>query len=222
MDLQTTLTDLYDALLRAFGHRGWWPGETPLEVMVGAILTQRTNWRNASTAIDALRAAGALDAQSLACMDVARLQELIRPAGYYRQKSVRLARLARWLVENADGDPAALADVSTPELREQLLGLRGIGPETADSILLYALERPVFVVDTYTMRVAVRHQLVSQECGYAELQELFADHLPEDVALFKDYHAQLVEVGKRFCRPQPRCLRCPVPAVLGEPVLDDW
>jgi endonuclease-3 related protein len=221
MDLSRLLKDLYKSLRAAFGHRNWWPGETPFEVMVGAVLTQRTNWRNVDRAIGALREADALSARAITQMDAERLQGLIRPAGYYRQKSVRLARLARWLMLRADGEPAGLAEMPTDELREELLSLNGIGPETADSILLYALGRPVFVVDAYTMRVAVRHGLLGADCGYTELQDLFASAMPDDLELLQDYHAQLVELGKRYCRPKPRCDDCPARSVLGDPNLED-
>ncbi|MHC4480836.1 MAG: endonuclease III domain-containing protein [Planctomycetota bacterium] len=222
MSTAALLMDLYRVLREAFGHRGWWPGETPFEVMVGAVLTQRTNWRNAGRAIAALKEAGRLDPVALSRIDAERLQELVRPAGYYRQKTARLQRLAAWLVERAGADPGALGDVPTDQLRGELLALRGIGPETADSILLYALGRPTFVVDTYTKRVVVRHQLLGAECGYRELKDLFESSLPQDVELFKDYHAQLVEVGKRFCRTRPRCAACPVHPLLGEPVEEEW
>lgn len=221
MGLSETLDAVYGRLLEAFGHRGWWPGETPFEVMVGAILTQRTNWGNVEKAISALESADALDPHAISQMTEERLQELVRPAGYFRQKAERLKRLCSWLLEASDGDVDALSAVSTAELRRQLLALRGVGPETADSILLYALERPVFVVDTYTMRVVVRHELIHVDCTYEELQDLFTSALPEDVELFKDYHAQLVEVGKRYCRPSPRCGECPLISLLGEPALDE-
>jgi len=218
MNLPDLLMDLYRALLRAYGHRGWWPGDSPFEVMVGAVLTQRTNWQNVRRAISALKAEGALDATSIATMDAGRLQELIRPAGYYRQKAARLKAMASWLVRRAGGDPERLADVPTDSVRRELLALRGIGPETADSILLYALARPAFVVDAYTKRLVVRHQLLGPECDYFELKELFELNLPEDVELYKDYHAQLVEVGKRHCRSVPVCAGCPARQALGDPV----
>ncbi len=221
MDLARKLTELYHALRERFGDRHWWPGETPFEVMVGAILTQRTNWANARKAIANLREAGALEPRVLASLELERLRELVRPAGYFRQKSARLARLANWLVQRGEGTVEALAAVPTARLREELLALRGIGPETADSILLYALERPVFVVDAYTMRVVVRHGLLDPGAGYYELRELFTASLPRHVALYKDFHAQLVELGKRFCRSRPRCEGCPARPALGEPIPDD-
>jgi len=214
----TRLLGLYDALRDAFGHRDWWPGDSPFEVMVGALLTQNTNWRNVEKAIAALKNADALDPERLVQLPLEDLQTLIRPSGYFRQKSVRLLRLTQWLLERADGRLEALADVPTDELRAELLSLRGIGPETADSILLYAFERPVFVVDTYTMRVAVRHGFVEPECGYDELQYFFSSQLEDDVQMFGDFHGQLVELGKRHCRPKPRCDGCPVLTLLGPPV----
>ncbi|NIO13965.1 MAG: endonuclease III domain-containing protein, partial [Xanthomonadales bacterium] len=172
-------------------------------------------------AIANLREAGALEPRVLASLELERLRELVRPAGYFRQKSARLARLANWLVQRGEGTVEALAAVPTARLREELLALRGIGPETADSILLYALERPVFVVDAYTMRVVVRHGLLDPGAGYYELRELFTASLPRHVALYKDFHAQLVELGKRFCRSRPRCEGCPARPALGEPIPDD-
>lgn len=227
MSTHDLLMDLYGALRQAFGHRQWWPGETAFEVMVGAILTQNTNWANVEKAIAALKHAGALEPTALAQMDVERLQGLIRPAGYFRQKAARLRRLAAWVVEEgilpeAGGDPAGPGSVPTARLREKLSALHGVGPETADSILLYAFGRPAFVVDAYTKRIAARHRLVDWECDYFELKELFEGNLPQDVELYKDYHAQLVELGKRFCRRRgPLCAGCPARPVLGEPVLEE-
>ncbi len=218
MDLHAQLMDIYKALREAFGHREWWPAETPFEVMVGAVLTQRTNWRNAQKAIAALRDAGAMNPRAIAQMEPEQLQSLVRPAGFYRQKAARLRQLVTWLIEQADGDVALLDKLPTDDVHEQLLSLRGIGPETADSILLYALDRPVFVVDTYTKRLVVRHGLLHETCDYFELKDLFESNLAEDVELYKDYHAQLVEVGKRYCRTVPRCRTCPLHPLLGDPV----
>jgi endonuclease-3 related protein len=190
--------------------------------MVGAILTQNTNWSNVEKAIAGLKREGALSPQALAQMTPERLQQTIRSAGYFRQKSVRLQRLAQWVMERAGGDLNSLDGTPTEDLREELLALRGIGPETADSILLYALDRPTFVVDTYTKRVVLRHQLLDEECTYHDLKELFEDALPADLELLRDYHAQIVELGKRYCRPRPRCAGCPAAAALGAPVLEDW
>jgi len=222
MSRDDLLMELYEALLRAFGHRDWWPADTAFEVMVGAVLTQNTNWTNVEKAIDALNGADALRPDALAQMDERQLQALIRPAGYFRQKAARLQRLAAYVVQRAGGDPAGLAQIPTEQLHEELLAIRGIGPETADSILLYALGRPTFVVDTYTMRIAARHGLVHRQCGYFELKDLFESSLPADVDLYRDYHAQLVELGKRHCRRRaPLCEGCAARPVLGEPCLED-
>jgi endonuclease-3 related protein len=221
MDLSATLMQVYEALRAEFGPQRWWPGDSPLEVMVGAVLTQRTNWRNVERAIARLKEAGLMDARALADAEPERLHPVIKPSGYYRQKAARLRRLARWLVERAEGDVARLAEAPTDELGEELLRIRGIGPETADSILLYALERPTFVVDTYTKRAVVRHGLLESDCTYAALKELFEAHLPRDVELYKDYHAQLVRLGKTFCRTRPRCAACPVHPLLGDPIPDE-
>jgi endonuclease-3 related protein len=220
MDDRDRFVRIYEALLAAFGPQDWWPADTPFEVLVGAVLAQRTSWRNVSIAIERLRAAGLLTAEALAEAPPDRLQELIRPSGYYRQKAARLQLFVRWLLDRADGDPSALACVATDDLRAELLALRGIGPETADSMLLYAFGRPTFVVDAYTKRAAVRHGLADADCAYFELKDLFEAHLPRDLGLFKDYHAQLVELGKRFCRPTPLCGHCPLHGLLGDPL--DW
>jgi endonuclease-3 related protein len=218
MNASRSIQDLYRVLLAAFGHRDWWPAETPFEVMVGAVLTQRTNWQNVEKAIGALKSAGVLEPRALALIERERLEQLIRPAGYYRQKAARVRALAKWLVDRADGRLQALEAVPTDQLRLELLAIRGIGPETADSILLYALGRPTFVVDTYTKRVVARHGLLDVGCGYEELKDLFESNLPDDVGLFKDYHAQLVELGKRHCRTVPRCATCPAHPLLGDPL----
>jgi endonuclease-3 related protein len=198
-------------MLVRFGPRGWWPGETPFEVMVGAILTQNTNWGNVERAIANLKARDLLDPQRMLNVPPAELAELIRPAGYFRVKTQRLRNFLAMFVKDYDGDVSLMQTHSLTTLREVLLLVRGIGPETADSILLYALEKPVFVVDAYTKRILSRHAICCEEDGYAELQALFMEHLADDVPLFNEYHALLVEVGKQFCRPkEPRCAECPL------------
>ena len=221
MQAEGALMKVYRTLRHAFGHRSWWPAETPFEVMVGAVLTQNTNWQNVEKAINNLKQAGLLSPSRLAAASGQELESLIRPTGYYRQKSRRLNRLARWACENAGDAVLSLADWPADRLRQELLGLRGIGPETADSILLYALGKPVFVVDGYTMRVLRRHQLIPADCTYYELQSYLQERLPCEVDLYQDYHAQFVEVGKRFCRKQPLCEGCPLLPVMGRPVLEE-
>lgn len=212
------LLAIHDALLAAFGPQGWWPGETPFEVMVGAILTQNTNWRNVERAIANLRAAGALTPAAMLRLAPEALAELIRPAGYFRVKAARLGHLLEHLRRRHRGSVARLLHAPLPALREELLGISGIGPETADSILLYAAGLPSFVVDAYTKRVFSRHGLVPADAGYAEVQALFARALPADAPLFNEYHALIVRVGKECCRPrEPRCGTCPLGSLAFSP-----
>jgi endonuclease-3 related protein len=205
-----TLQDYYRALLRRFGPQRWWPGDSPFEVMVGAVLTQNTSWTNTARAIARLKDEGLLDPHRLHALPAANLARLIRPAGYFRLKARRLKNLVAWLVERYDGDVAALDGRPTDELRRELLDVNGVGPETADSILLYALGRPVFVIDQYTYRVLSRHAWVPEETTYEAMKELFESRLSPDAARWNEYHALLVRVGHAFCRPQPKCEECPL------------
>jgi endonuclease-3 related protein len=161
-------------------------------------------------AIANLNGARVLNPQALHTMASEQLAELIRPAGYFRIKTQRIKSFLTWLFESAGGDLTLLEPRHTDSLREELLGIRGIGPETADSILLYAFDRPVFVVDTYSARLAVRHGLIESPFGYEELQDLFQSNLPEDVQLYNEYHALIVKTGKDFCKPKPKCDKCPL------------
>jgi endonuclease-3 related protein len=200
----------YRALHAAYGPQGWWPGRTAVEIVVGAILTQNTNWRNVERAIDRLRAAGMLSWRALRDVGPGRLARLIRPSGYYTVKARRLKHFVDWLWNKHGGDFASLRSRPLRPLRDELLGINGIGPETADSILLYALDRPSFVVDAYTQRVVRRHRLAGPDSTYAQTQTLFTRGLPRSVRLYNEYHALLVAVGKRHCRPQARCEGCPL------------
>ena len=204
------LTQLYDTLIEAFGPQDWWPGDTPFEVCVGAILTQNTNWQNVARAIDNLKGAGVLDPNTLLRMDHDRLAELIRPAGYFNLKAGRLKNFMAKLAEQFEEDLDRLFELETEPLREFLVTTKGIGPETADSIALYAAQRPVFVVDTYTHRILTRLELCAEDDDYYSLQELFMYNLPPDTALFNEYHALIVNLGKSFCKPKPRCRTCPL------------
>jgi endonuclease-3 related protein len=204
------LLEIYHLLLDRFGPQHWWPGDTPFEVAVGAILTQNTNWTNVAKAIVNLKAAGGLDPIRLQDMDTEQLELLIHPAGYFRVKAKRLKNFINWLCDRHDRDLKNLEPISTTRLREELLGISGIGPETADSILLYALNRPVFVVDTYTARVMVRHGLIGPDLDYQQLQDLFLSNLEPDPVLFNEFHALLVMVGKDYCKPRPKCQGCPL------------
>jgi endonuclease-3 related protein len=204
------LTEIYQLLYERFGPQRWWPGQTQFEIIVGAILTQNTSWANVEKAIANLKSADRLTPEALHSLDHAQLAELIRPAGYFNVKAKRLMSFLNWLFEDYNGRLEDLEGVKTYQLRAELLSVKGIGPETADSILLYAFNRPVFVVDAYTARVAVRHHLIEPDAGYEQLQDLFQSNLQQDVQLFNEYHALLVRVGKEFCKPSPKCPACPL------------
>jgi len=206
----TLLTELYDTLWEAWGPQGWWPGDTPFEVAVGAILTQNTNWGNVAQAITALKREELLTPQALHDLPESELARLIRPAGYYNLKARRLKNFLDFLANDYQYSMAHMADADLERLRPALLGVKGIGPETADSILLYALDKPTFVVDAYTFRILSRHGLILEACSYEELRQLFMEHLPPAVPIYQEYHALLVRLGKAWCRPQPRCPDCPV------------
>jgi endonuclease III related protein len=208
--LSEQLKEIYDLLFERFGPQDWWPGDTPFEVIVGAILTQNTNWANVEKAITNIKNAGALSPDKLHRVDIKKLAELIRPAGYFNIKAKRLKNFLDWFFENFSGKVENFENVRTPELREQLLSVKGIGPETADSILLYALNRPVFVVDAYTARICARHQLISEDADYHQIQEMFESNLACDIQLFNEYHALIVHLGKDFCKPTPKCEECPL------------
>ena len=203
---------MYRCLLRALGPRHWWPAETPFEVMVGAILTQNTAWANVSKAIDNLRGADMLDAHRLAAGSVARLARLIRPSGYFNQKARRLSAFAEWFCDRYAGDVRRMRRRRAHTLRRELLDLNGIGEETADSMLLYALGKPVFVVDAYTRRILSRHGVVGAKAKYCEIQEFFESRLPRDTDLYNEFHALIVALGNSACRKTPRCEECPLRA----------
>jgi endonuclease-3 related protein len=205
-----TLSEIYQLLYDAFGPQHWWPGETPFEIMTGAILAQNTNWANVEKAIANLKSAGQMTPGALHRIDLTRLAELIRPAGYFNIKAKRLKNFVNWLFENYNGELIDLESIDTDRLRTELLAIKGVGRETADSILLYALGRPVFVVDAYTARITLRHELIEPGADYEQLRELFESNLPEDVRFYNEYHALLVRAGKEFCRPKAKCHGCPL------------
>jgi endonuclease-3 related protein len=210
-----TLADVYRRLFDAFGPQHWWPGETPIEVVVGAVLAQNTSWANVEKAIAKLREAELLDPHVLVDMPVEELEEYIRSAGYFRIKAQRLHSLMQFLVERFDGSLEQMFCTPLAELRPALLSVKGVGPETADSILLYAGQLPTFVVDAYTYRIFTRHGWIEPEADYAALQAYCQSQLPDDVQLFNEFHALLVRVGKDFCRKtEPRCAQCPLRELL--------
>ncbi len=202
---------MYERLYRALGPQGWWPGRTPLEISVGAILTQNTNWSNVARAIRALREARCLSFAALKAVPERRLARLIRPAGYFNIKARRLKHFIRYLDRNYGGSWRRMRRGPAQALRQELLAVNGIGPETADSILLYALKKPVFVVDAYTKRVLGRHGLLAEDIDYDHLQAIFMDHLPMREPLFNEFHALIVRLGKDYCKKtKPRCDVCPL------------
>jgi endonuclease III related protein len=203
------LTNYYDALFRAYGPQHWWPGRTRFEVIVGAILTQGTSWTNVELAIVALRREKLLSLAGIERVSLARLSRLIRSSGYFRQKARTLKAFAHFLRTQSQGSLDKLFATPTHALRKQLLTVQGIGPETADSILLYAGKHPVFVVDAYARRILDRHYLASGMHSYEEIQRFFEQNLPADPSLFNEYHALIVHTGKNFCHKRaPNCDRC--------------
>jgi endonuclease-3 related protein len=204
------LIDIYERLYRRFGPQHWWPGESRFEVIVGAILTQQANWSNVERAIGNLRSEGLLNPKAIAALDIPTLQELIRPSGYYRQKAGYLFSFCRFLIETYGADLDALFSRELDELRPELLAQPGVGPETADSIMLYAGERASFVIDAYTVRICGRLGL-GVEPGYDNLKEFFETGIPRDVQLYNEFHALLVRLGKERCIiGDPKCQDCPL------------
>ena len=205
---QNRIRAVYDRLMDAFGPQGWWPSETPFETMVGAILTQNTAWANVERAIGRLKEAGALDARTLLEMPGDRLENLIRPTGTFRVKTRRLKAFLAFFAGRYGADVARMRNAPADRLRGELLAVSGIGPETADCILLYALEKPSFVVDEYTRRIFGRLGAIDRSLEYHEIKRRFEAALPEDVGVYNEYHALIVALGKQACLPAPRCGLC--------------
>ena len=221
MPTDKPLKVIYNKLLSHFGEQHWWPARTSFEVIIGAILTQNTNWLNVEKAINNLKTAvnpadrdksiGLLTPEKLYRCKLSDLAVLIKPAGYFNIKAGRLKNFMDWFFENYDGDLERLFNKNISSLREELLSVRGIGPETADSIVLYAAEKPSFVVDAYTYRIMFRHRLIPEEITYDELKAFFEESLQSDVKLFNEYHALLVRLGKTYCKKtKPQCTICPL------------
>jgi endonuclease-3 related protein len=209
--MAVTLIEIYKKLYDYFGPQHWWPAQTPFEVMVGAILTQNTNWSNVEKAIQNLKRKKLLSAKKLYRLPEKKLAALIRSAGYYNIKANRLKNFLDFFIKKYKGDIRKLSKGNTRVFREALLSVKGIGAETADSILLYALNKPIFVVDAYTKRILARHKIVSPDAGYAEVQGIFMQNLKKDQKLFNEYHALLVKLGKEFClKNKPKCGLCPL------------
>lgn len=214
--MSEVLHQVYERLWSAYGPQHWWPGDGPFEVVVGAVLVQNTSWKNVERAIQNLREAGLMEPRRLARIPLAELEELIRPAGYYRIKARRLRNLLELIVRRYGGSLEQMFSTRMDVLREELLGVQGVGPETADSILLYAGQMPTFVVDAYTYRVLSRHGWIGFDADYDQIKEYFESQLPLDVQLFNEYHALLVRVGHLHCRRIPKCRGCPLEDMLPE------
>jgi len=209
------LLGIYDKLRTAFGPRTWWPADSPDEVILGAILTQNTSWSNVRRALEALKSEGLLGFRQIADVDEQDLALMVRSSGYFNQKARALKAFAAYFGSAYGYSIARMRRRDTDALRSELLGLYRIGPETADSILLYALEKPVFVIDAYTKRILSRHGMLSMQHSYDDFQQMFMKCLPPDAALYNDFHAQLVHLGNRFCRPKPLCEECPLRKLRG-------
>ncbi|QMU56675.1 MAG: endonuclease III domain-containing protein [Candidatus Mycalebacterium zealandia] len=198
-------------MFERYGAQNWWPAQTAFECVVGAILTQNTAWTNVEKAIAQLKSETEITPGKIDKMPAAKLARLIKPSGYFNQKARRLKIFARFVARDYGGNIGALLTEETGKLRKILLALEGIGPETTDSIILYAAEKPVFVIDAYTKRIASRHGFAPQSASYGEAQELFAVNLPRETELFNEYHALIVRTAKQFChKKEPDCENCPL------------
>ncbi len=206
--LRQKLLNVYDRLLDCYGPQHWWPAEEPFEVMVGAILTQSAAWINVEKAINNLKAAKALSPQTLRQLSLTEIAKLIHPCGYYNAKALKLKSLADWLGEYYHDALGGLFSSNIHHLRQQLLSIHGIGEETADSIILYAANKPIFVIDAYTRRILNRLGLSPKGNSYTAYQSLFMENLPTEAKLFNEYHALLVRLGKSVCRNRPLCPQC--------------
>lgn len=207
MDSQPLQT-IYERLIARYGAQHWWPAQSPIEVIVGAILTQSAAWGNVEKAIANLEAAKALSPEVLRQLSLAEIATLIRPCGYYNAKALKLKSFVRFLGEQYHDNLDKLFDSNIDHIRQRLLAIFGIGPETADSIILYAAEKPIFVIDAYTRRIIGRIGLAPDNNSYTAFQALFMDNLPADTGLFNEYHALLVRLAKEVCRKSPLCPQC--------------
>jgi len=214
--MKRVLMDYFLRMEKHFGPTHWWPGDTPFEIAIGAILTQNTAWTNVEKAIANLKREKLLSPKAILNCQQEVLESALRPSGYFRQKSERVRRFSQYLTDNYGGSMARMAKRPLPELRHELLAINGIGPETADDILLYACGKPVFVIDAYTKRILTRHGIVPHTATYHQMQELFHEHLPEDIQLYAEYHGLIVWTGKHFCKTKPQCAGCPLEPCLSK------
>ncbi len=208
------LQEIYEKLYSFFGPQNWWPAETPFEVCIGAILTQNASWKNVERAIENLKNKNLLDPFRLYEIPIEELSQLVRPSGFYNIKAKRLKNFVKFLVEKYKGDLNKLFSLGLYEARKELLEINGLGKETIDSMLLYAGNLPIFVVDAYTYRILNRHYIVPEEATYDEIQAVFMENLPHDVRLFNEFHALLVACGKNFCKKKTLlCDSCPLNSI---------
>jgi endonuclease III related protein len=216
-DTRPPLDEYYNSLFTTFGPQHWWPGKTQFEVIVGAILTQNTSWTNVERAISNLRDARLLSPTAIEKAPLRRLETMVRPSGYFRQKARKLKAFCEFLRTEFGGSLRRMFRTPTIALREKLLSVFGIGPETADSILLYAGDHPVFVVDAYTKRILSRHSWTHKDAKYDEVRWMFEREFPGDVKRFNEFHALIVQTGRQFCRTHdPLCGECPLGRYLEE------
>ncbi len=208
--LRKALLRIFDTLSQHYGPTHWWPGDTPFEIAIGAILTQNTAWTNVEKAIVNLKKEALLSPKHLVEASEEVVQAALRPSGYFRQKTERVRLFSEHLLQHYQGSIRRMARRPLAELRLELLSLKGIGPETADDILLYACEHPVFVVDAYTRRILTRHGLIEDNLSYEALRSLLEENLPTDLHLFREFHGLIVWTGKDFCRTKPHCEDCPM------------
>lgn len=204
------LLQIYQNLYKVIGPRHWWPGDSPFEIIIGAILTQNTSWKNVERAIRALKDKKLLEPLKLYKIEEGLLAQTVKSSGFFNIKAKRVKNFICFLFEHYQGSLEKMFSENVTPLREKLLKINGIGPETADSILLYGGEKPIFVVDAYTKRILERHNLVPKGARYGEIQELFMKNLESDVSMFNEYHALLVYAGKHFCKRRPNCEHCPM------------
>ena len=211
MQKRDILLKIYHSLYNYFGPLNWWPGDTPFEIMVGAILTQNTSWSNAEKAINNLKKQNLLEPRKLYRINQEELAQLVKPSGYYNIKAKRLKNFVNLFVNDFEGSTEKMFSGDVRELRRKLLKVNGIGPETADSKLMYAGKKAFIVVDAYTKRIFSRHKLISKDSTYYQIQEFFIKNIDRDVELFNEFHAQIVILGKTICTSKnPDCTTCPI------------
>jgi endonuclease-3 related protein len=205
-----TLYQIYKKLFNHYGPQYWWPGDTQIEVIVGAVLTQNTSWQNVEKAINNLKSRRLLNLRKLVALPISELAKLVRPSGFFNIKAYRLHNLLEFIFNKYQRSLKGMSKVTTRKLRTDLLSVKGIGEETADSILLYAFSRPVFVVDAYTRRIFSRHKFISPNTEYSKIQTFFLNNLPKDIKIYNEFHALIVRLAKEHCKKEPKCLGCPL------------